>query len=150
MTMKVILRCDVESLGRAGEVKEVSQGFGRNFLVPKSFAVPATESALRWWEKGKEKRAKQAEVETAKAKELAAKIDGTGLSFSRPCGPEGKLFGSVGKTDIQKSLKTCGFAVEKQAIALESAIKKVGDHEVELRLLPDVTAKIKVTIVARE
>ena len=148
--MKVILRSDVDSLGRAGEVKEVSAGFGRNFLIPQKLAMPATAAALSWWEKSKEKRAKLSENRLAQSKELASKIAGTSLSFSRPCGPEGKLFGSVGRTDIQKSLKTCGFDVDKQAIALESALKKVGDHEVELRLRPEVSAEIKVTIVARE
>jgi len=148
--MKVILRSDVDKLGRAGDVKEVSLGFGRNFLLPKRLAVEATPSALRWWEKGKEKRAKLVDARVKTAQELAGKLSGVALSFSRPAGAEGKLFGSVGKSDIVKSLKTCGFEVDKGAVALESPIKTAGDHEVELKLLPEVSAKIKVTVVPRQ
>ncbi len=148
--MKVILRSDVDKLGRSGDVKDVSDGFGRNYLLPKRLALPATPAALKAWEKTKEKRSKLVDAKTAQCKELASKLNGVSLSFSRPAGAEGKLFGSVGKSDIVKSLKSCGYDVEKSAVALEAAIKQTGDHDVELRLLPDVAAKIKVTVVARE
>ena len=148
--MKVILRSNVDNLGRAGDVKDVSDGFGRNFLLPKRLAMPATAAALKSWEKAKEKRAKLVEGRVAQSKELASKLNGISLSFSRPAGAEGKLFGSVGKSDIVKSLKSCGYTVDKALVALESSIKQTGDHEVELRLMPDVAAKIKVTVVARE
>ncbi len=148
--MKVILRSDVENLGRAGEIKEAASGFARNYLIPRRLAVEATASALRWWEKGQERRAKLADERLAQARELAQKLGGVSLSFSRPAGSEGKLFGSIGKSDILKSLKACGYAVDKQAVLLESAIKQTGEHEVELRLLPQVTTRIKVTVVARE
>ncbi|MBI4375299.1 MAG: 50S ribosomal protein L9 [Elusimicrobia bacterium] len=148
--MKVILKSDVASLGRAGEIKDVSSGFGRNFLIPNRLAMEATPSAVRWWERGKEKREKLNAARRSECQELAGKIAGLSLSFSRPAGPEGKIFGSVGKTDIVKSLKTCGFSVDKDSIRLETAIKQAGEHEVEVRLLPDVGAKIKITVVARE
>jgi large subunit ribosomal protein L9 len=148
--MKVILRSDVEKLGRSGDVKDVSDGFGRNYLLPKKLALPATPAALKAWEKTKEKRSKLVEAQTAQNKELASKLNGVSLSFSRPAGAEGKLFGSVGKSDIVKSLKSCGYEVDKTAVVLETAIKQTGDHDVELRLMPDVAAKIKVTVVARE
>lgn len=148
--MKVILRSDVEKLGRSGDVKDVSDGFGRNYLLPKRLALPATPAALKAWEKTKEKRSKLAETKTSQSKELASKLNGVSLSFSRPAGAEGKLFGSVGKSDIVKSLKSCGYEVDKSVIVLDAAIKQTGDHDVELRLLPDVSAKIKVTVVARE
>lgn len=147
--MKLILRSDVQNVGRAGDVKEVAAGFGRNFLIPRKLAVPATPAALRWWEKGQARRAKLTEARLREAKELAGKLSGVNLSFARPAGPEGRIFGSVGKTDILKSLKTCGFTVEKQAVVLESAIKQTGDHEVELRLHPEASARIKVTVVPR-
>ena len=148
--MKVILRTDVPKVGRTGDVKEVSAGFGRNFLLPRGLAAEATPSALKWWEKGRERRAKLHDTQRKAAEELAGKLAGVSLSFSRPAGPEGKLFGSVGKSDILKSLKSCGYTVEKQAVALESSIKMTGEHEVELRLMPDVTAKIKVTVAPRD
>lgn len=148
--MKVILRSDVAALGRAGDIKEVALGFGRNYLIPKRLALPATAEALRWWEKGKERREKLAAKKLSAAKDMAGKISGVSLSFSRPVGAEGKLFGSVGKTDILKSLKTCGYDVEKDAVVLESAIKMVGEHEVELKLATEVSAKIKVSVVPRQ
>lgn len=148
--MKVILRTNVANLGRAGDVKDVSDGYGRNYLFPNKLAQKATPSALKSWERGKDKRAKLLAAEIEKHKDLAGKLAGVSLSFSRPAGAEGKLFGSVGKGDIVKSLETCGFEVAKGAVALDTAIKQVGDHEVEIRLMPEVTAKIKVTVTPRE
>jgi large subunit ribosomal protein L9 len=148
--MKVILRSDISKLGRAGDIKDVKDGFGRNFLLPRNLAMQATPAALKQWERGKEKRAKINAVKTNELKELAAKINGVSLSFSRPAGAEGKLFGSVGKSDILKSLKSCGFTVDKDALVLDQSIKQVGDHEVNVEFLPEVTAKVKVTVVARE
>lgn len=148
--MKVILRSDVEKLGRAGDVKDVKTGFGRNFLLPRKLAEVATPAVLKQWERGKEKRAKLLEGKQGELKGLAAKINGVSLSFSRPVASEGKLFGSVGKSDIVKSLKSCGYTIEKDALVLDQPIKQVGDHEVEVRLMPEVSAKIKVIVVARE
>ena len=148
--MKVILRSTVENLGRAGDIKDVADGYGRNYLLPKRLAVAATAAVLREWEKCKDKRAKlvAAEVETAKG--LAGKLAGVKLSFTVPASPEGKLFGSVGKSDILNSLKASGFTVPKTAVRLDSPIKTVGEHEVELRLQPEVSAKVTVAVVARE
>jgi large subunit ribosomal protein L9 len=148
--MKVILRSDVAKLGRAGDIKDVKDGFGRNFLLPRKLAMAATPAALKQWERGKETRAKVNAEKNAVLKDLAVKVNGVSLSFSRPAGAEGKLFGSVGKSDILKSLKSCGYTVEKDALVLDATIKQVGEHEVEVRFMPDVSAKIKVTVVARE
>lgn len=148
--MKVILRSDVEKVGRAGDIKEVSPGFGRNFLIPKRLAVSATPAAIAWWEKGKDRRAKQAAGKVSEAQALAAKLAGVALSFSRSAGAEGKIFGSVGKSDILKSLKSIGYSVDKEAVRLEASIKNTGEHEVELRLAPEVSAKIKISVVPRE
>ncbi|MHB2027061.1 MAG: 50S ribosomal protein L9 [Elusimicrobiota bacterium] len=147
--MKVILRSDVPSLGRSGEIKQVSAGFGRNYLIPRKLAMPATPSALSSWEAGRERRTKKAAARLEEIKVLAAKLSGVALSFSRPAA-EGKLFGSVGKTDIWKSLKACGYSVDKEALALDGAIKTLGEHDVELKLLPEVSATIKVTVSPRQ
>ena len=148
--MKVILKSTVDHLGRAGEVKEVAVGYARNFLLPRKLAEPATPSALKYWEKGKEKRAAVVSAEVKVAKELAEKLGGLNLTFSIPASEEGKLFGSIGKTDVLKSLKAAGYDVPKNSIRLETAIKTTGEHEVELRLQPEVSAKVKVTVSARE
>jgi len=148
--MKVILKSNVDHLGRAGEVKEVALGYARNFLLPRKLAEPATASALKYWEKGKEKRAAVVSAEVKTAKELSEKLSGVNLTFSMPASEEGKLFGSVGKTDVLKSLKAAGYDVPKNSVRLETALKTTGEHEVELRLAPEVSAKVKVTVSARE
>ena len=148
--MKVILRSTIDNLGRPGDVKDVKIGYARNFLLPRKLAEPATEAALKYWEKGKDKRQQLVVSEVKAAKELSEKLAGVNLTFAVPASEEGKLFGSVGKADVLKSLKAAGFEVPKNSIRLETAIKTTGEHEVELRLQPEVTAKVKVTVSARE
>jgi large subunit ribosomal protein L9 len=148
--MKVILKDTIDHLGRAGEVKDVAVGYARNFLLPRKLAEEATPAALKYWEKGKEKRVALVQEEIKAAKELAEKLSGVNLTFSMPASEEGKLFGSVDKTDVQKSLKAAGYEVPKNSVRLENALKTTGEHEVELRLAPEVSAKVKVTVSARE
>ncbi|MDE2490491.1 MAG: 50S ribosomal protein L9 [Elusimicrobia bacterium] len=148
--MKVILRTTVDHLGRAGEIKEVAAGYARNYLLPRKLAEAATPSAIKYWEKGKEKRAQIVAAEVKAAKELAEKLAGVNLAFSMPATDEGKLFGSVGKADVMKSLKAAGYDVPKNSVRLENALKTTGEHEVDLRLAPEVLAKVKVTVSARE
>lgn len=147
--MKVILRKDVEKLGQAGQVKEVKLGFARNMLIPRGLALEATPAVVAWFEKGEKRRAELREKTVAKAKESAAKIAEVALTFARPVGENGKLFGSVGKADIAKSLKAAGHAVDKDAVVLPAAIKEAGESEVEVRFATGVSAKIKVSVVAR-
>ena len=148
--MKIILRSTVDNLGRPGDVKDVKTGYARNYLLPRKLAELASESALKYWEKGKEKRAALVAAEVKVAKELAEKLAGVKLAFSVPASEEGKLFGSIGKADLLKSLKASGFEVPKNSITLETAIKTTGEHEVSLKLAPEVSAKVKVTVTARE
>ncbi len=147
--MKVILKSDIDKLGLAGDIKDVSRGYARNYLFVRGLAVDATPSAVQWVEKTKDRRekARAAALETAKA--AAEKIGDVSLSFVRPVGEGGKLFGSVGKADIIKSLKASGYSVGKDAINLDAAIKEIGDSEVEIRLAPGVKTKVKISIVAR-
>ena len=148
--MKVILRSTVNNLGRPGDVKDVKVGYARNFLLPRKLAELATKSSLKYWEKGKEKRQELVSAEVKVAKDLAEKLASVNLTFAVPASEEGKLFGSVGKADILKSLKAAGYEVPKNSVRLETAIKTTGEHEVELRLQPEVSAKVKVTVSARE
>ena len=148
--MKVILKTTVDNLGRPGDVKEVKPGYARNYLLPRKLAEAATAPALKYWEKGKEKRQQQVAGEIKIAKELAEKLSGVNLTFAVPASEEGKLFGSVGKADVLKSLKAAGYDVPKNSVSLDTAIKTTGEHEVSLKLQPEVTAKIKVTVSARE
>ena len=147
--MKVILRSDVEKLGRSGDIKQVAAGYARNFLIPRGMAMEATPSAMAWFEKRAQRRLKVREKHVSQAQEAAAKLAGVQLSFTRQVGEQGKLFGSVGKSDIADSLKASGFTIDKKGIALAAAIKEVGEHEIEVKLAPEVSAKIKVSVVAR-
>ena len=147
--MKVILTADVEKLGIAGAVKNVSDGYARNFLLPRKLAQKATPEAIKWVEKTQEKRKQLREQQVQKLRDQASKLDGTSLSFTRKVGDTGKLFGSVGKSDIVESLKASGFTVDKNDVVLPSAIKDVGDSEVEIRLHSEAVAKIKVSVLAR-
>ncbi|MBI5596794.1 MAG: 50S ribosomal protein L9 [Elusimicrobia bacterium] len=147
--MKVILRKDVDNLGHAGQVKEVKPGFARNMLIPRGLALEATGSTIAWFEKGEKRRAVLREKALGEARAKSEKLAEVKLSFSRPVGENGKLFGSVGKTDIVKSLKAVGFEVVKEAVILPTAIKEAGDSEVEVRLAIGVSAKVKVSVVAR-
>jgi len=148
--MKIILKSTVDNLGRPGDVKDVKTGYARNYLLPRKLAELASESALKYWEKGKEKRAALVAAEVKVARELAEKLAGVKLAFSVPASEEGKLFGSIGKADLLKSLKASGYEVPKNSITLETAIKTTGEHEVSLKLAPEVSAKVKVTVTARE
>ncbi|MFH1725106.1 MAG: 50S ribosomal protein L9 [Elusimicrobiota bacterium] len=147
--MKVILRSDVTDLGLSGDVKDVARGFARNHLIPRGLAMEATASAIRWFEKGKERREKVREKAIAEAKAACEKLADVKLAFTRKVGQNGKLFGSVGKSDIVKSLKASGFSMDKNAVVMESTIKEIGDSEVEIRFAPDASAKVKVSVVPR-
>lgn len=147
--MKIILKSDVDKLGLLGDTKDVSHGYARNYLFPRGLAMAATPSALVWIEKTKDRREKVRAKAIEDAKAAAGKIAEISLSFARPVGEGGKLFGSVGKADIVKSLKASGYDVGKDAIKLDAAIKEIGESEVDIRLAPDVHVKVKVTVAVR-
>ncbi|MBI4057130.1 MAG: 50S ribosomal protein L9 [Elusimicrobia bacterium] len=147
--MKVILKSDVEKLGNQGEVKDVRPGFARNYLIPNKLAHLATPAALKTWEKGEAKRKAQKDQDMQTLRTLAEKLRAVSLSFSRPLGEQGKLFGSVGKSDIAKSLKAAGYEVPKESVVLGSTLRTVGDFEVELKLGHGISSKIKVVVSAR-
>jgi len=148
--MKVIIRKNVPNLGKAGDIKVVRDGYARNYLLPRELAELATDGAVKNWKLGAERRAKRVDSETAVAKELSSKLSGMTLSFTRAVAAEGEqLFGSVGKSDIWKSLKASGHEIPKEAIELAAPIKVVGDTEVTLRLASGVVAVVKVRIAAK-
>jgi large subunit ribosomal protein L9 len=146
--MKVILRKDVNHLGRTGDIKEVADGYARNYLLPKGLVEVATPGAVKNWELGAEQRKKRVEKEDETAKKQIEKMKDTVLSFTRAVGKTGQLFGSVGRNDIVKSMKASGFEISSQVVELEHPIKAVGESEVTLTLRPGISTKIKVRIVA--
>jgi large subunit ribosomal protein L9 len=148
--MKVILREDVKNLGTTGEIVEVKPGYARNFLLPQNLAQAATPSAIKNWELGAARRAKKLVAELEDAKKAAAKINGIVLPYQRTVNIEGIVFGSVTKSDVQKSLAELGHKISKDHIEIHTPIKKIGESEVQIYFKPTVYAKITVKLEAVE
>jgi len=146
--MKVILREDIDGLGKSGELVTIKDGFGRNYLLPRKKAVLASEQNLRQLEHEKAViSARNAKLKGA-AEELAKKVGNIQITLKRKVGEQNKLFGSVTALDIAEALAAQGQQVDRRGLHLAEPIKTVGKHEVELRLHRDVVAKIKVDVVA--
>ena len=146
--MKVILIENVPSLGKAGDTVQVAEGYGRNFLVPKKLALEATAANLRHLEQQRETFLSKATREKQQAAELALKIEQLPCTLARPAGESEKLFGSVTSMDLQKFLQEQGVSLDRRKIALPNPIKAIGTYTIPLKLHPEVTAQLKVTIVA--
>lgn len=145
--MKVILKKDLRTLGRAGDIKQVKDGYARNYLLPRGIAELATEGAVKSWKSAEEKRKKKREQENKALSAIAEKISAITLSFTRKVNEEGQMFGSVAKSDLLKSLKAADIEINREMIDLPNSIKAVGNFEVPVYLNADVSAKIKVTVV---
>jgi large subunit ribosomal protein L9 len=148
--MKVILRSDITNVGRQGEIKDVSAGFARNYLVPQNLAMEATPQNLKIWEREKVKLEKQREEIINKAKEVAAKMEAAEFSTKVKVGENGKVFGSVTNSNISKLFEDQGFEVNKRDILLSDSIKELGNYEISIRLHPEVVAKIKLSVVSEK
>jgi large subunit ribosomal protein L9 len=144
--MKVILKADVKDLGRIGEVITVKDGFARNYLMPKGFAVDASTKNVKEFEHEKRQILEIAKKIRAGAEGLAEKIVATGITIKAKVGEEDKLFGSVTAMDIADALKAEGIEIDKKKINLEEPIKRVGEYKVPVKLHSDVTADITVHV----
>jgi large subunit ribosomal protein L9 len=148
--MKVILVSDVESIGKEGEVKEVKEGFARNYLFPRKFAVEATPGNLKVWEQKRQSLKKKEDKLKAEAEELAENLQGISCVIPVKVGEEDKLFGSVTSQNISDTLSNLGFNIPKKDIEIDVPIKTLGTHEVPVRLHHNVTVNIKVEVVREE
>jgi large subunit ribosomal protein L9 len=144
--MKVILLQDVEDLGKKYEIKEVKDGYARNFLLPQSLVKPATKEALKWLAEQKEIIEKAAEEDLKKAQALASELDGLELNMTVKVGEEGQLFESINSQKIAEKLKETGFNVKKSQVILKDPIKEIGDFPVKISLDHNLEAEIKVLI----
>lgn len=145
--MLVILKENVENLGRIGDVVKVSDGYARNFLIPKKKVVPASEDNIAQIEHQKKMLEKKRATEKLGAEELAKKIAAFTCNISRKTGDKDKLFGSVTAQDIADALKAGGLEIEKRSIHVKEPIKSLGVHTVEIKLLPEVVTQLKVWVV---
>ena len=144
--MKVILKEDINSLGKVRDVVEVRDGYGRNFLIPQGKAIKVTPKNLKVLEH--ERQLLESKLNKAKkeAQKLVEKIEGLTLSISKQAGKDEKLFGSVTLIDIQKALRKEGFEIDRKKILLSSPIKNLGTHPVSIKLHPEATAEVKVQV----
>jgi large subunit ribosomal protein L9 len=146
--MEVILKEDVLHLGNRGEVVKVADGYGRNYLLPRKLAMQATAENKAVIEQMKTSAARRSATEKVLAEELATKLTPVALSFTRKSGEAGHLFGSVTSADIATGLAAAGFEVDRRKIQLDEPLKSIGDFTVAIRLHREVTAHVKVTVVA--
>ena len=148
--MEVILRQDVNELGLEGDIADVAKGYARNYLLPNGIALEATPQNR----KALELQSKKIELKRLKgrqdAEKVKEKLEGVVVTFSQKAGEEGKLYGSVTTMDIASHLEVQGVEIDRRKIVLEKPIKTVGEHEVSIKIYPEVTGSIKVVVNAQE
>lgn len=149
--MQVLLLKDVHGLGHAGEVKKVTDGYARNFLLPRKLAVVATEEAVKQAEMHRQALSRQQIKVLTEAQAFAQVLDGVSLSFRARAGEGDKLYGSITNAHIAEALsEKVGREVDKRKIDLEDPLKELGTHAVTVRLAPEAQAKIIVVIEREE
>lgn len=146
--MKVILKQNVDSLGKAGDLVKVADGYARNFLIPKGLAAEANSRNLKTFEHEKQRIMQQAEKIQKLAEEMAAKLGAVTCTIARRVGEQEKLFGSVGAKDIEEALIAQGIEIEKKSVLLEEPIKSLGEYQVKIRISAGMTGEIKVVVTA--
>jgi len=145
--MRIVLRTDVESLGRRGEVVKVADGYARNYLLPKRLAMEATPGNLKLIEQERRVQEVHEAKEKQEAEALAARIAQLSCTAVRKVGENEVLYGSVTGADVAELLEKEGFSLDKRKILLEEPIKSLGIYEVPIKLHPQVTASVKVWVV---
>ena len=148
--MKVILLQDVEGLGKKYDLKEVKNGYARNFLLPEKLVRAATRQALKWLAGQKEIIETAAEEDLQRAQASASGLDGLELNIAMKIGDEGQLFESVNTKKIVEKLKEIGFEIKKSQVKLENPIKELGEFPVSISLDHNLEAEIKVIITAEK
>ncbi len=147
--MKVILSQDVEQVGKAGTVLEVADGFGRNYLIPRGLALPATARSIHQVEHQKRVVADKIAKTLKDADDLRKRLEDVACKVAREAGEEDKLFGSVTVRDIADALAEEGITIDHKKIVLDEPIKHLGVYTVDVKLATEVVAKVKVWVVAK-
>jgi len=146
-TMRLILRTDVEHLGRRGEVVKVSPGYGRNYLLPQGLAYEFNDANIKRVDKERKLHEVRLVKERQEAEEMASRIAAASCTIVKKVGESDTLYGSVTTAEIAESLEKEGFSVDKRKILLDEPIKALGIYTVPIRIHPDVTAELKVWVV---
>ncbi|MDD5483840.1 MAG: 50S ribosomal protein L9 [Kiritimatiellae bacterium] len=147
MTKELILMADIEGLGLEGETVKVSDGYARNYLIPRKLAVPITSAALKRLEKNKADREARHLKELESAEALAAELGKISCTITAKIGENDKLFGSVTSADIIASLKQQGIELDKRKVQMAEPIRELGVFQVKIKLHPQVEAVLKVWVV---
>ncbi len=145
--MKVILQKDIPNLGEAGDVKEVAEGYARNYLLPKKLVILYNESSAKAIEHQKKLVKIKKEKRKKEGQKLVEALSNVAMTIGAQVGEEDKLFGSVTAIDIAHKLLQMGYSIDKRKIVLPEPIKKAGEHEVKIKLDEGLSATIKVTVV---
>jgi large subunit ribosomal protein L9 len=148
--MKVIFLQDVPNVAKAGEIKEVANGYARNLLLPRKLAVLAKSSAASILEAQQKAIERQHTRMQSEMSELASQIDGKEVVLKARAGAQERLFGSITSADIAAELQNIGLTVDKKKIELEEPIRQLGNYEVTIRLTKDLIPRIKVTVATEE
>lgn len=145
--MKVILLKDIENIGKKYEIKDVKDGYAKNFLLPQDLVKLATKDAIKWVESQKEVMEKEAEEELKKIQEMASQIDGIEVNVPMKVGEDGQLFESVNSAKIAEKLKEMGYEVKKSKINLVKPIKEMGEFPVKINLDHNLEVEVRVLVV---
>jgi large subunit ribosomal protein L9 len=149
--MQVLLLADVEQLGQAGDVKKVSDGYARNFLIPQGLATLATPGAIKEAEKIRHAEVRRQAKELSEAQALAQILDGMAVTFQARAGESDRLYGSITKVNIAEALEAqIGQEVDRRKIELEEPLKELGTHAVTIHLAHEAVAKVTVVIEREE
>ncbi len=148
--MKVILKHDVENVGRKGDTVNVSAGYGRNYLIPRKLALEVTSSNLKMIEIERQALKKKVESERQSFQDLIRRLDEVTLTFSRKAGEKDMIFGSVSAADIKESLDRLGFEVEKKKIGLDEPIRRLGNYTIPVKVFHDDKATLRIEVRKEE
>jgi large subunit ribosomal protein L9 len=148
--MKVILKNDVEKLGRKGDIVNVAAGFGRNYLVPRKLAIEVTASNLKMVEIERQALKKKVEQERQSFQGTIQKLNQVTLTFPRRAGEKDVIFGSVSAGDVKEALDKLGFEVDKKRIQLDEPIKRLGNFTVPVKVYHEDKAEVKIVVVKEE
>lgn len=145
--MKVILKEDVKSLGKMGDIVNVAEGYAKNYLLPKKIAVEAITENIKALEHQKKVIQEKAKKEKNAAQELSGRISSMEIVLKAKAGEEEKLFGSITSMDIAEALKNEGVAIDRKKIILEEQIKRLGSYTVGVKLHPEITAQLNIKVI---
>ena len=145
--MKVILKQNVPSLGKAGDLIKVNDGYGRNLLIPKGLAIEANEKNIKTLEHEKKNILQKTQKEHKTAQDLASTLANVTLTMSRKVGDQDKIFGSVTTKDIEFALKEKGYDIDRKMIIHDEQIKSLGEFKIKIKLLSGVDTELKLIVV---